>query len=129
MDERSGSRVNSKEKETGITIHYLNEKFDDGEIIFQKSIPVDETDTPESLSEKVHELEYEWYPKIIEQLLDFIIFSILRFRIVESIIDRPFERLLSCIFKLAEKNQADSNQSCKSFPPFQKCLSSVMYNS
>ena len=40
----------SKEKETGITIHYLNEKFDDGEIIFQKSIPVDETDTPESLS-------------------------------------------------------------------------------
>lgn len=61
--------ITSKEKETGITIHYLNEKFDDGEIIFQKSIPVEEKDTPESLSQKVHGLEYEWYPKIIEQLL------------------------------------------------------------
>ena len=62
--------ITSKEKETGITIHYLNEKFDDGKIIFQKSIPVEETDTPETLSQKVHGLEYEWYPKIIEQLLD-----------------------------------------------------------
>ena len=61
--------VTSKEKETGITIHYLNEKFDDGKIIFQKSIPVEETDTPQSLSEKVHELEYQWFPKIIELLL------------------------------------------------------------
>jgi phosphoribosylglycinamide formyltransferase-1 len=61
--------IKEKEKETGITIHYLNEKYDDGQIIFQKSIPVEENDTPESLAKKVHKLEYECYPKIIEQLL------------------------------------------------------------
>jgi len=63
------SVLSAKEKETGITIHYLNEKFDEGEIIFQKSVPVEENDTPETIAQKVHQLEYEWYPKIIEQLL------------------------------------------------------------
>jgi phosphoribosylglycinamide formyltransferase-1 len=63
------SVINAKEKETGITIHYVNENFDEGEIIFQKSIPVEENDSPESVAQKIHKLEYEWYPKIIEQLL------------------------------------------------------------
>jgi len=61
--------IKSGEKETGITVHHLNEKFDDGEIIFQKSVPVEAGDTASSIEQKVHELEYEWYPKIIEQLV------------------------------------------------------------
>jgi len=63
------SVIKAKEKETGITIHFLNEKYDDGQIIFQKSIPVEKSDTAETVAGKVHKLEYEWYPKIIEQLL------------------------------------------------------------
>lgn len=63
------SVIAAKEKETGITIHYLNEKFDDGEIIFQKAIPVEKDDTPETIAQRVQQLEYEWYPKIIEKLL------------------------------------------------------------
>ncbi|MBX7141511.1 MAG: phosphoribosylglycinamide formyltransferase [Chitinophagales bacterium] len=63
------SVIKAGDKETGITIHYLNEKYDDGQIIFQKSISVEAGDTPETLAQKVHQLEYEWYPKIIGQLL------------------------------------------------------------
>jgi phosphoribosylglycinamide formyltransferase-1 len=61
--------INNHEKETGITIHYLNDKYDEGEIILQKMVPVDESDTAETVAKKVHVLEHEWYPKIIEQLL------------------------------------------------------------
>ncbi|MEZ4857432.1 MAG: phosphoribosylglycinamide formyltransferase [Flavobacteriaceae bacterium] len=61
--------VTNAEKETGITIHYVNEHYDEGAIIFQKSVPISEKDTPETVAEKVHQLEYEWFPKIIEQLL------------------------------------------------------------
>ena len=61
--------IAAKEKETGISIHYLNEKFDDGEIIFQQPIPVEENDTAETIAQKVHELEYKWYPKVIEELI------------------------------------------------------------
>lgn len=61
--------INAHETETGITVHYLNEKYDEGEVILQKAVPVDASDTPETLAKKVHVLEHEWYPKIIEQLL------------------------------------------------------------
>ncbi|MFH1004837.1 MAG: phosphoribosylglycinamide formyltransferase [Bacteroidota bacterium] len=61
--------IAAKEKESGITIHYVNEKYDEGKIIFQKKCEVSTDDTPESLSTKVHAMEYEYYPKIIEQLL------------------------------------------------------------
>ena len=61
--------VESKEKESGITIHMVNEKYDEGEIVFQATCPVYDTDSPEDVAEKVHELEYEHFPKIIEQLL------------------------------------------------------------
>jgi len=57
-------------KETGITIHYLNEDYDKGEIIFQAKCKIEPFDTPETIARKVHELEYEYYPKIIEQLID-----------------------------------------------------------
>jgi phosphoribosylglycinamide formyltransferase-1 len=56
-------------KESGITIHYVNENYDEGEIILQKKCEITHDDTPETLAQKVHTLEYEWYPKIIEQLL------------------------------------------------------------
>ncbi len=58
--------INNKEKQSGISIHYVNENYDEGDIIFQASCPVSENDTPESLAQKIHELEYEHFPKIIE---------------------------------------------------------------
>lgn len=61
--------VASQEKESGITIHFVNEQFDSGEIIFQKRIPVEKTDTAGSLAKKIHELEYKHYPPIIEKLV------------------------------------------------------------
>jgi len=57
------------EKETGITIHYVNEKYDDGRVIFQESVKVEETDSPEDIANKVHALEYKYFPKVIESLL------------------------------------------------------------
>lgn len=54
------------EKETGITIHLVNEHYDDGQILFQTSVALDPSDTPESVAPKVHALEHAWYPKVIE---------------------------------------------------------------
>lgn len=59
----------NKEKETGITIHYVNEKYDDGSIIFQKSVELDVHDTPELIASKIHQLEYEFFPKVIESVI------------------------------------------------------------
>ena len=61
--------LNAKEKETGITIHYVNERYDEGKTIFQTRCTINKDDTPETLAEKVHQLEYEHYPLIIERLL------------------------------------------------------------
>ena len=61
--------IENKEAETGITIHYISEEYDSGKIIFQKKIKVDKNDTPEKLEQKIHKLEYEYFPKIIESLL------------------------------------------------------------
>lgn len=61
--------VARKEEQTGITIHYVNENYDEGAIIFQKSIPILSQDTPEDVAAKVHQLEYIYFPKVIEQLL------------------------------------------------------------
>ena len=57
------------EKESGITIHYVNEKYDDGQIIFQAKCPVEDSDTPESLAEKVHQLEHRYFSGVIERLV------------------------------------------------------------
>lgn len=59
----------NKEPESGITIHYVNEYFDEGEIIYQAKCNVDPNDTIEQLAFKVHQLEHQYYPKIIEDLL------------------------------------------------------------
>ena len=56
------------EKETGITIHYVNENYDEGNIIFQAKCEVNSNDTPETIAEKVHALEYEHFPKVIGEL-------------------------------------------------------------
>ena len=56
-----------KEKETGITIHLINEKYDEGPILYQGKCDVLETDTPEQIAHKVHQLEYAWYPQVIEK--------------------------------------------------------------
>ncbi|MBD3330694.1 phosphoribosylglycinamide formyltransferase [Candidatus Peregrinibacteria bacterium] len=56
------------EKETGMTIHYVEEGVDTGEIIVQVPCKVDPSDTPETLQQKVQELEKEWYPKVIKKL-------------------------------------------------------------
>jgi phosphoribosylglycinamide formyltransferase 1 len=61
--------IANKEQQSGITIHYVNEKYDEGKIIFQAKCLVDAADTPETLAKKVHELEYKFYPIIIEKLL------------------------------------------------------------
>lgn len=58
-----------KELETGISIHFINEKYDEGELIFQKKIPVNPSDSPEDVAAKIHLLEYEYFPKVIENLL------------------------------------------------------------
>lgn len=54
---------------SGITIHYVNEQYDEGQIIFQATCPVEKDDTPDSLASKVHALEYEHFPKVIEACL------------------------------------------------------------
>ena len=58
------------EMETGITIHYVNDKYDDGEVIFQAKCGVDcASDNAEAVAKKVHALEYEHFPRVIEEVL------------------------------------------------------------
>jgi phosphoribosylglycinamide formyltransferase-1 len=59
----------SKDKESGITIHQVNQDYDKGQIIFQATCPILSDDTPETLANRVHELEYMHYPRVIEELL------------------------------------------------------------
>ena len=61
--------IEKKEKESGISIHYVNERYDEGNIIFQATTPITEEDTPESLATKIHALEYKHFPEVIKQLL------------------------------------------------------------
>ena len=61
--------IQSGDKESGITIHYVNEKYDEGQIIFQAKCRVEADDTPESLAEKIHILEHLNYPRVIESVI------------------------------------------------------------
>ena len=61
--------VANKETESGITIHFVDENYDEGKIIKQVKCAVLPTDTAEDVERKVHELEYEHYPKVVEELL------------------------------------------------------------
>jgi phosphoribosylglycinamide formyltransferase-1 len=57
----------SGEKETGITIHSIDEKYDEGEVLFQISCEVLSADTPQEIAAKVNQLEYKHYPMVIEE--------------------------------------------------------------
>ncbi|TAG08110.1 MAG: phosphoribosylglycinamide formyltransferase, partial [Sphingobacteriia bacterium] len=61
--------VDAGEKETGITIHYVNEQYDEGAIIFQSSCTVEPTDTPEIVAQKVHELEHRHFAEVLEGIV------------------------------------------------------------
>ncbi|RGM50162.1 MULTISPECIES: phosphoribosylglycinamide formyltransferase [Bacteroides] len=61
--------VAAGEKESGITIHYINEHFDEGKIIRQYKCPIWPGETAEQVAEKVHALEYEYYPQVIAELI------------------------------------------------------------
>lgn len=61
----------NKEKESGATVHYVTSGIDEGEIILQGKVNVDENDTAESLASKVHQVEYEIFPKAIDKVLNF----------------------------------------------------------
>lgn len=70
-----GNRVHeaviaAKEKESGISIHYVDEIYDHGATIFQATCPVLETDTADSLAQRIHQLEHEHYPKVIDELMN-----------------------------------------------------------
>jgi formyltetrahydrofolate-dependent phosphoribosylglycinamide formyltransferase len=62
--------LNAGEKESGITIHYVDEHYDHGDHIFQHKVAVEAHDTPTSLAEKIHELEHEHFPKVIQELIE-----------------------------------------------------------
>ena len=61
--------IHNREKESGISIHLVNEVYDDGKIIRQEKCEVKPDDTPESLAQRIHQLEYKYYPMVIEELL------------------------------------------------------------
>ena len=61
--------IEAGEKESGITIHYVNEHYDEGQIIFQAKCSIVSSDTPETLAQKIHSLEYEHFPVVIEKLI------------------------------------------------------------
>ena len=69
-----GSRVHravieAGESESGITVHYVNSEYDEGDIIFQARCDIDSDESPDSLAAKIHELEYEFFPTVVENLL------------------------------------------------------------
>ena len=61
--------IENGEKESGITIHYVNENYDEGALILQAKCSISDSDTPEILAEKIHALEYKYYPKTLELIL------------------------------------------------------------
>lgn len=61
--------LKSRDRESGITIHHVNQRYDEGDVIFQARCNVEPGDTPEILAGKIHELEYAHFPKVVEGLL------------------------------------------------------------
>ena len=62
--------LNNQDKETGITIHYVNEHYDEGEFIFQQKINIEDCASAEEIAAKIHELEHKHFPEVIERLLN-----------------------------------------------------------
>ena len=61
--------LENNEKETGITIHYVNEHYDEGEFIFQKAVNIEDCKTAEEIAHKIHELEHQYFPEVIGKLI------------------------------------------------------------
>jgi phosphoribosylglycinamide formyltransferase-1 len=61
--------ISNHDKESGITVHLVNECYDEGQILFQAKCSIDESDTPGSLAEKIHKLEYRYFPEVIEKYI------------------------------------------------------------
>jgi phosphoribosylglycinamide formyltransferase-1 len=61
--------LENKEKETGITIHYVNEHYDEGEFIFQEKVNIEDCASADEIANKIHKLEHKHFPQIIEKLL------------------------------------------------------------
>jgi phosphoribosylglycinamide formyltransferase-1 len=68
MNVHRAVKANS-EKETGITIHYVNENYDEGAVIYQAKTTLNENDTPETIAEKIHLLEERYFSRIIESVI------------------------------------------------------------
>lgn len=64
------SVIENQETKSGITIHYVNEKYDEGAIIFQKEIDIQKTETPLTLSKKILKKEHLFFPRIIQKVLN-----------------------------------------------------------
>jgi phosphoribosylglycinamide formyltransferase 1 len=62
--------IANNDQESGISIHYVNEKYDKGDIIFQAKCNIDPSDNAESLAVKIHALEYKYFPQVIEELIN-----------------------------------------------------------
>ena len=62
--------IENGESESGITIHYVNERYDEGELIIQESVAIEQGETTTSLAKKIHELEMKWFPIAIERVLE-----------------------------------------------------------
>ncbi len=60
----------NKEKETGITIHYVNEHYDEGEFIFQQKVNIEDCASADEIANKINKLEHKHFPEIIERLLE-----------------------------------------------------------
>lgn len=61
--------IQNGEKQSGITIHFVNEHYDAGAIIFQQQLELQADETPKSLAQRIHELEYKYYPEVIEKVV------------------------------------------------------------
>lgn len=61
--------INNCEEKSGITIHKVNKQYDDGQIIFQESFDIVAGETPQTLAQKIHHLEYEHFPEVIDKFI------------------------------------------------------------
>lgn len=61
--------IQNREQQSGITIHYVNDNYDEGNIVFQQSLTLAPDETPESLAQRIHQLEHKHYPEVIERLV------------------------------------------------------------
>lgn len=67
------SVIDAQEEESGISIHFVNEEYDQGDIIFQSRVKVNKTDTLESLAKKIQHIEQRYFPRVIEEVINKII--------------------------------------------------------